>query len=79
MGLRSAIAYLYKEGRLFVVNEMSSKDGKTKELAKRLTDFGLSKALLIDGDKNEMFARCNPTIYPNFVTILWPASMFMTC
>ncbi|MCB0377295.1 MAG: 50S ribosomal protein L4 [Chlamydiia bacterium] len=56
-GLRSALSYLYKEGRLFVVDDMTSADGKTKEMASRLKDFGLSKALLIDSGKDEKFAR----------------------
>lgn len=65
LGLRSALSYLYKEGRLFIVDEMTSKDGKTKELASRLTGFGLSKALLIDDAKNDLFARATKNI-PKF-------------
>ena len=65
LGLRSALSYLHKEGRLFVVNEMDSKDGKTKELSKRLDGFGVQKALLIDADKNEMFARASMNL-PKF-------------
>lgn len=57
LGLRSALSYLYKEGRFFVVDEMSSADGKTKELATRLEGFGLSKALLVDDVTNDNFAR----------------------
>lgn len=56
-GLRTALSYLNKEGRLFIVDEMTSKDGKTKELAGRLKKFGLEKALLIDGEKDELFSR----------------------
>lgn len=59
LGLRSAISYLNQEGRLFIVDEMTSKDGKTKELAKRIQDFGLTKVLLIDGSSNDMFARAS--------------------
>ncbi|MCJ8276075.1 MAG: 50S ribosomal protein L4 [Bdellovibrionales bacterium] len=65
LGLRSALSYLYKEGRFFVVDEMSSKDGKTNELAKRLEGFGLSKALLIDESTNDMFARATKNL-PKF-------------
>src|SRR3954471_25040833 len=36
LGLRTALSYLKKEGRLFVVDSMESTDGKTKDLAKRL-------------------------------------------
>lgn len=59
LGLRSAISYLNKEGRFFVVSDMESKDGKTKELAERIRNFGLNKVLLIDENQNEMFARAS--------------------
>ena len=65
LGLRSALSYLYKEGRFFVVDDMTSSDGKTKELAQRLKDFGLNKALLIDGSKDDMFARASRNL-PKF-------------
>ncbi len=57
LGLRSALSWLYGEQRLFVVSDMTSKEGKTKELADRLCFFGLSKGLLIDSKKDEMFGR----------------------
>lgn len=50
LGLKSALSYLYGNGRLFVLNDMTSTEGKTKELATRLKNFGLTKAVLI-GDK----------------------------
>ncbi len=59
LGLRSALSYLHKEGRFFVVDEMVSKDGKTKELASRLKNFELEKVLIIDEKKDEMFARAS--------------------
>jgi len=59
LGLRSALSYLFKEGRLFIVKDMDSSDGKTKELASRLNGFGVNKALLIDGEMNQMFARAS--------------------
>jgi large subunit ribosomal protein L4 len=62
LGLRSAISYLNKEGRMFVVNELASKDGKTNELAKRIKDFGLNKVLMIDEKQDEMFARASRNI-----------------
>jgi large subunit ribosomal protein L4 len=65
LGLRTALSYLYKEGRLFVVKDMNSDDGKTKELAQRLKGFGLSKALIIDAEKNELFARATQNL-PKF-------------
>ena len=57
LGLRSALSYLYKEGRLFVISDMISQEGRTNELAKRLGLFGLSKGLLIDSKKDPMFHR----------------------
>ena len=57
MGLRSTLSYLHREKRLFVVSDMTSKEGKTGELAGRLRSFGLSKGLLIDSKKDEMFKR----------------------
>lgn len=65
LGLRSALSYLYKEGRFFIVDDMTSSDGKTKELAQRLKDFGLNKALMIDDSKNDMFARASKNL-PKF-------------
>lgn len=65
LGLRSALSYLYKEGRLFVVSDMTSKDGKTKELASRLGNLGVSKALMIDENSDEMFARASRNL-PKF-------------
>lgn len=58
LGLKIALSYLVKEGRLFIVDEMKS-EGKTAELAKRLTSFGLSKALLVDAEKNDLMKRAS--------------------
>lgn len=57
LGLRTALSRLQKEGRLFVVDGMTSNEGKTKELAKRLQTFGLKKAVLIDAKTNDVFTR----------------------
>lgn len=62
LGLRVALSHLNKEGRLFVVDSMTSEDGKTKELAKRLEGFGLKKAVLIDGEKNQTFHRASKNL-----------------
>lgn len=62
LGLRSALSYLNQEGRVFVVSDMTSKDGKTKELSSRLQGFGLSKALMIDEVKDDMFARASQNL-----------------
>ncbi len=56
-GLITALSYLQKEGKFFVVKDMTSKEGKAKELSQRLKDFGLSKALLVDQSGDEKFAR----------------------
>lgn len=65
LGLRTALSFLKKEGRLFVVDAMTSDEGKTKELAKRLEGFGLKKAVLIDAQKNEKFGRASRNL-PKF-------------
>ena len=54
--MKSALSYLMKEGRLFVVKDMKS-EGKTNELAKRLKGFGVDKAILIDENRDDMFTR----------------------
>lgn len=59
LGLRIALSFLKKEGRLFVVDAMTSSDGKTKDLASRLKKFGVEKAVLIDGKKDEKFGRAS--------------------
>lgn len=57
LGLCMALSYLNKEGRLFVVDQMDSKEGKTNELNKRLQGFGLKKAVLLDSEADQMFSR----------------------
>lgn len=57
-GLRSALSYLQSSGRFFVVEDMLS-EGKTGELHKRLKSFGLAKAVLIDGEMNDLFNRAS--------------------
>ena len=56
LGLKMALSHLNKEGKLFVVENMKS-EGKTKELAKRLQGFGLTKAVLIDAQVDNNFKR----------------------
>ena len=56
--LRTTLSMLNKEGRLFIVEDMAS-EGKTKELATRLKNFGLEKAVLIDAKKNDKFDRAS--------------------
>lgn len=55
-GLKSALSFLVKEGRLHVIEKMDS-SGKTGELAKRLKSFGLEKAVLLDGSANAQMTR----------------------
>jgi large subunit ribosomal protein L4 len=62
LGLRTALSQLKKEGRLFVVDSMASKDGKTSELAKRLKAFGAEKAVLIDAKLDSGFDRATRNI-----------------
>lgn len=61
LGLKMALSHLMSEGRLFVVDNMTS-EGKTKELAQRLKDFGLSKAVLIDAQTNDLFKRASQNL-----------------
>lgn len=63
-GLRTALSFLYKEGRLFVVDSMQSA-GKTNELAKRLKTFGLEKAVLVDQENDQLFLRASRNL-PKF-------------
>ena len=59
LGLKMALSYLSKEGRLFVVDSMKSESGKTSELSKRLAGFGSKKAVLIDAKQNDLFDRAS--------------------
>ncbi len=67
--LKSALSYLLKEGKLIVVKDMKS-EGKTNELAKRLNKFGVQKALLLDGERDDLFLRASrnlPTVKYNSI------------
>ncbi len=61
LGLKMALSFLNKEGRLFIIDNMSS-EGKTNELAKRLKSFGLSKAVLVDAVVNDNFKRASKNL-----------------
>jgi len=61
LALRMALSHLAKEGRLFVVDSMDS-EGKTAELAKRLTGFGLEKAVLVDSVVDAKFKRASQNL-----------------
>jgi len=56
LGLKMALSHLQKEGKLFIVSDMTS-EGKTKELAARLKNFGVAKAVLVDAATNAGFKR----------------------
>lgn len=59
LGLRTALSFLKKEGRLFVVDGMTSSEGKTKDLAASLKKFGVAKAVLIDSKADAKFGRAS--------------------
>ncbi len=65
LGLRTALSHLCKQGRLLVVDSMDSDAGKTKELAKLLTGFGVNKAVLIDASASDKFQRATRNL-PKF-------------
>ena len=62
-----ALSHLHKEGKLFVVDSMTS-EGKTAELNKRLKTFGVNKAVLVDAvaDENVTAAARNLQNYKYF-------------
>lgn len=64
-GLRSALSFLYQQGRIFVVNDMVSELGRTAELSKRLNAFGIKKALLVDVNVDFLFKRASKNL-PHF-------------
>jgi large subunit ribosomal protein L4 len=59
LGLRTALSFLKKEGRLFVVDAMTSSEGKTKDLASSLKKFGVNKAVLVDSKADAKFGRAS--------------------
>ena len=61
LGLRMALSYLNKEGKLYVVESMKS-EGKTKELADRLKKFGCKKAVLLDSEIDQLFQRASKNL-----------------
>ena len=55
--LKQALSFLWKEKKIFFMEDMKSPEGKTKELSDRLKNFGLQKALLVDRDEDPLFKR----------------------
>jgi large subunit ribosomal protein L4 len=58
LGLKTALSYLLKEGKLIVIDELKS-SGKTAELLKNVQKLGLQKVVLIDGDSQPLTARAS--------------------
>ena len=56
LGVRSTLSYLLSKGIFIVVEDMVSKEGKTKDLNHKLQKFS-PKSLLVDHDKNVLFSR----------------------
>jgi len=58
LGLKMALSYLLKEGKLFVIDNLKS-DGKTSALNKNLKNFGLEKAILVDAKTEDLMKRAS--------------------
>ena len=56
LGIRSTLSYLFSKSAFVVVEDMVSKEGKTKDLYQKLKNFS-PKSLLVDDQKNLLFAR----------------------
>lgn len=65
LGLKMALSKLNQDGRLFIVDKMDSETGKTKDLFKTLSAFGLNKAVLVDSQLSDMFQRASNNL-PHF-------------
>lgn len=61
LALKSALSHLQKEGRVFVLDDMSS-SGKTKDVAEKVKCFSLPKALLADSRENAMLKRASKNL-----------------
>ncbi len=57
LGLKQALSYLHHKEHVFIVEDMHSVEGKTKELSTRLKKMGISKALLVDTKGDVLFKR----------------------
>lgn len=62
IGLAMALSKLNSQGKLFVVDAMSSEKGKTSDLNKNLKLFGVKKALLVDANVNDLFHRASKNL-----------------
>lgn len=61
LGLSMALSQLHKDGKLFVVDQMKA-SGKTGELNKTLKSFGLTRAVLVDSQVDEVFKRASSNL-----------------
>ncbi|MCB0356082.1 MAG: 50S ribosomal protein L4 [Bdellovibrionales bacterium] len=57
LGLKSALSYLFSQGRLKIVDNMVSENGKTKEAMAGLKNLSAEKSVLVSAEKNEKFDR----------------------
>lgn len=57
-GLSIALTFLLKEGKLFILDDLSS-SGKTKDFEKAMKSFGLNKAVIIDEKTDESSRRAS--------------------
>ena len=55
--LKQVLSWLWKEKKIFFLENMKSSKGKTKELSIRLKNFGVNKALLVDQSADPLFKR----------------------
>ena len=56
LGMRSALSYLFSKSAFVVVEDMVSKEGKTKALNQTLKKFS-PKSLLVDDERDLLFSR----------------------
>ncbi len=60
-GLKSALSYLYAEGKVKVVDSLDCK-GKTKEVAENLKSIGALKTVLVGAEKGSLFQRASKNL-----------------
>ena len=60
--LKSALSYLVSEGRFYVVEDIKSGEGKTKEMAQRLKSFGRNKAVMLDAEVDQLVKRATSNL-----------------
>lgn len=62
LGFQAALSQVKKEDCFFVISDMKSEAGKTKELVQKLKQLGVSKALLVDSQLDDNFKRASRNI-----------------